>query len=519
MENPNEGIPSEMFELTQLNERIFDEINLNIKPIGYFKDAFIRFCRNKASVAAAIIIIIIVLFAIITPFVCDYKVSDVNGTYAKMRPKLEILEGFGFWDGGKVLRLNDKYMINLVAMGIGAEDTDGSGATWDEGMDSRFNPLMRIGDAYESSGTVYRDCRVDSYYAVGFQYVAITMGRYEELRAWEQETGIQAVYPMVDTRSEWCDYNNAADANFWYRHAANSSPVNADGRRMSTIEDVIRNGGVVDNYLRDDDGNIMYYMKKDMDMLSVRVLAYNYYQFLEGHEPIHVLGTDAQGYDILVRLASGIRLSLILAVSVSLFNLTFGAIYGAIEGYYGGTADLVMERISDILNQMPNIVIITLFQLHLVNTGKVSSFYGLLLAFVAFGWIGTAYSVRTQFYRFKNQEYILAARTLGARDARLMFRHILPNAIGTIITSSVLVIPGVILYESITSYLGVVNFNTRTTISLGTMLSNGQSNLATDPHIIMFPAVIISLLMISFNLFGNGLRDAFNPSLRGTEDD
>jgi len=119
--------------------------------------------------------------------------------------------------------------------------------------------------------------------------------------------------------------------------------------------------------------------------------------------------------------------------------------------------------------------------------------------------------VRTQFYRFKNAEYVLSARTLGASDGRLIFRHILPNAIGTIITGTVLLIPGVIFSESMLSYLGIINLESAGMISLGTMLSGGQAYLGSYPHILLFPAVFIALLQIAFNLFGNGLRDAFNP--------
>ena len=126
--------------------------------------------------------------------------------------------------------------------------------------------------------------------------------------------------------------------------------------------------------------------------------------------------------------------------------------------------------------------------------------------------------MRTQFYRFKNQEYILAARTLGARDLRLMFRHILPNSLGTIITGTILIIPSVIFSESMLSYLHIINLETSGLTSIGTMLSNGQAYLSSYPHILFFPALFISLLMISFNLFGNGLRDAFNPSLRGVDE-
>ena len=130
------------------------------------------------------------------------------------------------------------------------------------------------------------------------------------------------------------------------------------------------------------------------------------------------------------------------------------------------------------------------------------------------GWMGTAARTRTQFYRFKGREYILASRTLGAGDGRLIFRHILPNAMGTIITSSVLMIPSVIFSEASLSYLGLISSSTN---SFGIILSSNQSYLNSYPSLIVFPAIIISLIMISFNLFGNGLRDAFNPSLKGSE--
>ena len=178
-------------------------------------------------------------------------------------------------------------------------------------------------------------------------------------------------------------------------------------------------------------------------------------------------------------------------------------------------ADMIMERVSDVLSGVPFMVVTTLFQLHLAN--KVGVVPALLFAFVLTGWIGMASRVRMQFYRFKGQEYILAARTLGAGDMRLMFKHIFPNSLGTLITGSVLVIPGVIFSESSLTYLGIINLESSTMTSVGTMLANGKAYLSTDPYIIMFPALFISLLEISFNLFGNGLRDAFNPSLRGVE--
>ena len=189
--------------------------------------------------------------------------------------------------------------------------------------------------------------------------------------------------------------------------------------------------------------------------------------------------------------------------------------YGAVEGYYGGYVDLILEFVSYVLSGIPFIVVSTLFQIHLA--AKVGPIPSLLFAFVMTGWIGTASLVRTQFYRFKNQEYVMAARTLGAKDSRVIWKHIFPNTLGTIITSSVLAIPGVIFSESMLSYLGIINLGSSIT-SLGTLLSDASSLWTETPHLMLFPAAVISLLMICFNLFGNGLRDAFNPSLRGSED-
>ena len=217
-----------------------------------------------------------------------------------------------------------------------------------------------------------------------------------------------------------------------------------------------------------------------------------------------------------LRLAGGIRLSLLLAISVSILNFIIGALYGAIEGYYGGAIDIILERVSDILSGVPFIVVATLFQIHLA--AKLGAVPCLLFAFVLTGWIGTASRVRTQFYRFKNQEYVMAARTLGAKDSRIIWKHIFPNTLGTLITSSALVIPLVIMDESMLSYLGIVKLSTQKFTSLGTLLSDAEGIWTNYPHLMLFPALILSLLMICFNLFGNGLRDAFNPALRGVEE-
>ena len=193
----------------------------------------------------------------------------------------------------------------------------------------------------------------------------------------------------------------------------------------------------------------------------------------------------------------------------------------------GGRVDMIMERVTDIIANIPSIIVLTICSIQFTNNLALKSsigdagviILGFLVAFVYSGWVGVAGTTRMQFYRFKGQEYVLASRTLGAKDSRLIFKHILPNAIGTLVTSSVLMIPGVIFSESSLSYLGIIDFSSSGINSIGVLLNEGQhAGLQNNPHVLLFPCLIISLLMISFNLFGNGLRDAFNTSLKGSED-
>ena len=266
-----------------------------------------------------------------------------------------------------------------------------------------------------------------------------------------------------------------------------------------------------------------YAIQKDGDTFEVRINYYEYYRYYHSQilkdritEPYFIFGSTKTGQDIFTCLASGARFSFILAIVVASVNLVVGAIYGAIEGYYGGKVDMIMERIVEILSAVPFMIVITLLKYRLAD--KAPQVLILFIAFFLTGWIGMSGVVRMQFYRFKNQEYVLAARTLGAKDTRIMFKHIFPNALGTIVTSTVLVIPGMIFSETSLSYLGIINLNSGNMTSVGTLLADAQGYIDTYPHMILYPAIFISLLMLSFNLFGNGLRDAFNPSLRGTED-
>lgn len=302
-----------------------------------------------------------------------------------------------------------------------------------------------------------------------------------------------AVYDAQETVVAASDLNKYI-ANGWCSYDPKVGPES-----FVRLSDDCPIDGIVDQKLNSKTGKL----------LELTALASRFRKMGYDKMPIYLFGTDANGVDLLTRVFQGLRTSLFLGLCVFLVCFFFGLVWGSISGYYGGIVDLMMERFCDILGHVPWLVIVTLFILHFGNN-LLTLFFALCVT----DWIGTAGLTRTQFYRFKHQEYVLASRTLGARDRRLIFKHILPNSLGTIVTSSVLMIPSVIYTESSLAYL---NLALQGATSFGVTLSDNQQFINSHSYLIVFPAVIMTLLMISFNLFGNGLRDAINPSLKGSD--
>lgn len=520
MENKNyERISPEKFEFAQKDEFIHDE-KLKTKSRSYFADAMIRFKKNKSSVVAAYIIAFLLLFAIFVPVFSPYTVDDKDNTYAKLPPYIESFaeDEAGIFDGATSLdSQNEQQVANLHAIGT------------ETGRD----PVIRVLGTTETT-EIYRGkervktsykLEVNSYWMVGIRNMIFSYEEFDKIQQFQNETGIQVLYPVVELQDVYptVSKNKLADlsisSNTWWVCKNNKGEPKLDdnGNRIPAYSTNKEKEGRPYNSIRiaGDDGSYAYSIGKS-GSVQCRVDYYNYYTYLNGHTPEYIFGTDALGRDLFCAIGTGARFSLVFAVIVSAINLTIGAIYGAIQGYYGGAIDMVLDAITDVLSGVPFIVVATLFQLHLAQ--KVGVLVSFLFAFVLTGWIGMAALTRKQFYRFKGQEYILAAKTLGASDKRLMFKHIFPNSLGTIVTSCALVIPGVINSETNLTYLGIINLSEFAGTSVGELMSQGQTAMTTSPHAMLFPALFISLLLISFNLFGNGLRDAFNPSTRGTED-
>lgn len=265
-----------------------------------------------------------------------------------------------------------------------------------------------------------------------------------------------------------------------------------------------------------------------LDSVTVAGTTYSNYQVMMSgryelgieDEPYFLFGTDTLGMDLFSLIWLGLRTSLLLGFVATMTNTFFGIIWGSISGYFGGQVDILMERFTDIWGSFPQITMIGIITA-IIGTG----FWALYIFLIYDGWIGASRVTRMQFYRFKNREYVLAARTLGASSKRVIFIHILPNALGTIVTRVILSIPSVIFLELNLSYLGFglgtgqkIPFGPieLTGTSIGVILKMGTAQIFVgNLWMIIFPTIIVSILMITFNIFGNALRDALNPQLRG----
>ncbi|MGO3733146.1 MAG: oligopeptide ABC transporter permease [Vagococcus sp.] len=224
-------------------------------------------------------------------------------------------------------------------------------------------------------------------------------------------------------------------------------------------------------------------------------------------EDVHYyLGTDGLGRDELSRLLMGTRMSLIIAFIAAFLDLTFGVIYGMISGMKGGRVDNVMQRILEILSGIPNLVVMILM-LTIFKPGMLS----IILAMIITGWITMARIVRAQTLKIKDQEYVLAATTLGESQSKIALKHVLPNISGVIIVQMMFSIPSAIFFEAFLSFIGLGL--TPPTASLGTLLNEGYKTFRFLPHLMWAPAITLSVIMICFNLLADGLRDAFDPKM------
>lgn len=629
------SIPKEKFAFAKQGEVIHDK-KLDTKAVSYARDSFRRFCKNKASVVAAIILGIIILLSIIVPEITGYDTTEVSIVEKTLAPKL-FKAGTGFWDGtekhekktnldgtinAQVYDTKNEVPVGFVKSAVMKLVVDeeptliNSASPYGLGGYVMFENQASDGETVNALTSDTFSLTASGGYAVKIVFgntadaLGGTLGEYrilltggeEDIVLQDWSTNYADATLMLSNQMQSAGVTSIENARLKFElkstqgqysyvliescvFSANETVTNADrlaevgfvdatqmvllaqdglgrfpagywtcnGRKGIFAASIYYCSFVYDTYEAAYGKFELVYAKSELDKLveqglcsysydpetdtvtfeklsddcpiedivghkinvvtkkiqEVTAVSYRWRQMGYKKMPKFLFGTDASGVDVFTRMFKSLRTSLTLGLATFAFCFLFGLVWGSISGYFGGAVDLAMERFTDILGGVPWIVIMTLCILHLGN-----NFFTFFLALCMTDWMGPAAGTRTQFYRFKNMEHVLAARTLGARDMRLIFKHILPNSLGTIITSSVLMIPSVIYSEATLAYLGL---GLQGTASFGVMLSQNQQYLATKPYLIVIPSIVMALLMISFNLFGNGLRDAVNPTLKGSE--
>ena len=233
----------------------------------------------------------------------------------------------------------------------------------------------------------------------------------------------------------------------------------------------------------------------------------NLYKDKELDDVYYWFGSDNFGRDIWTRTWSGARVSLLIAVAAAVIDMLIGMSYGLISGYFGGRVDMIMQRILEIANGIPRLVIVTLMLL-VIPPGITT----IILALMLTEWIGMARISRAEMLKLKEQEFVLASRTLGAGSFFIIFKEVLPNIIGPIITQVMFSIPTAIFTEAFLSFIGLGIPVPQ--CSLGSLISDGFNSLTTHPYQIIPPIIVMALLMLSFNLVADGLREALDPKMK-----
>lgn len=218
-------------------------------------------------------------------------------------------------------------------------------------------------------------------------------------------------------------------------------------------------------------------------------------------------GTDNLGRDLWTRTWIGTRVSIYIALLAVVIDMFIGMGYGLVSGYVGGNLDIGMQRFIEILSGIPNLVIVTLFVI-VLNPGILS----ISLALVITGWIGMSRVVRSQVLKLKELDFILASKTMGASTSTLIIHDLLPNIFGQVIIMSMFSVPNAIFYESFLAFIGLGL--QPPLASLGVLINDGYKSILVYPHIILPPVLVLALLMLSFNLVADGLRDAFDPKMK-----
>ncbi|MCD7906305.1 MAG: ABC transporter permease, partial [Clostridium sp.] len=250
-------------------------------------------------------------------------------------------------------------------------------------------------------------------------------------------------------------------------------------------------------------------------LLAVFAPIFSKYSFKETNYDIiyqtpsmtHLFGTDQFGRDLWVRTWMGTRISLLIAFVAAVLDLTVGVAYGAVSALSGGKVDAVMQRIVEVLVGIPHLIIVILLMMVMP-----AGIWTIVVALSITGWVNMARLVRAEILKLKNQEFVMAAQVLGTRTPQIILKHLVPNTVGVIVINAMFTIPSAIFTEAFLSFIGIGM--QEPAASLGVLINNGYQVLRNFPHVLIYPAIVIVLIMVCFSILGDGLRDALDPRMR-----
>ena len=497
-------------------EKIEQELSLNddrrVKVLSPGALVAKRFFRNRLAVVGLTMLVVMFVFSFIGGLVSPYGQDEQFYTYTHMDK-----EYVG------VVKNNDlRYTINdgqefgsilqaqlMLAIGKNAESFEYKDVTYE--VEKEGEDLYQI----SSNGTVLAIAAKDIVNAAdGAEASALTFAvKHEALKAYANGE--------ASFTADGQDYTMDADGNilsggdeigyvsrFVVQAKENGVVISRDFKEK--LADAI-DSDTEEFVYTDADGEEYTYTityKPDSKTWSVLQSKETYvYDRYAGPSKTHWLGTDTNGMDMLTRLMYGTRISMLVALMAAFVNLIIGILYGGISGYLGGTVDMIMMRIVDIISTIPLTLYVILI-MQVLGAGIQS----IIVALGSVYWVDMARVVRGQILSLKQQEFVLAAKTIGSSATTILFDHLIPNALGSILVTITMLIPSAIFMEAFLGYLGIGL--QPPLASLGTMCNDASANLRTSPHELLIPALMICVIMFAFNFVGDGLRDALDPKLK-----